>query len=183
MNEIYFLKHRYRYFKFLIIFWWQRIIYDFRTFGDSKHLRKLFPRALQGTKDRPEIIGKAWLNYERDEGTLESLDNCIKKITAKMKEVKEEQEKDYIALASEEIMDYPKKKSKKNRNYNQNEGVQVGSMYESEKRKIIGYKRKHADFDDESSLKKNKPSSDISQKEETKDHFINELLNESKKSM
>lgn len=43
-----------------------------RAFGDSKHLRRLFARALTSTQDWPESIGNAWLNFERDEGTLES---------------------------------------------------------------------------------------------------------------
>jgi hypothetical protein len=43
-----------------------------RTFGDSKHVRRLFARALTSTQDWPESIGNTWLNFERDEGTLDS---------------------------------------------------------------------------------------------------------------
>lgn len=51
----------------------------FRAFGDSKHLKRLFPRALTCTQDWPESIGIAWLNFERDEGTLDSYEFCMTK--------------------------------------------------------------------------------------------------------
>lgn len=50
-----------------------------RAFGDSKHLRRLFARALTSTQDWPESIGNAWLNFERDEGTLDSYEFCMAK--------------------------------------------------------------------------------------------------------
>ncbi|PSN43747.1 hypothetical protein C0J52_06406 [Blattella germanica] len=58
---------------------WLEYIQWERAFGDNKHLRKLFPRALTSTQDWPESIGNAWLNFERDEGNLESYETCISK--------------------------------------------------------------------------------------------------------
>lgn len=49
----------------------------FRAYGDSKHLRKLFPRALQSTRDWPESIVEEWLHFERVEGTLDSYEEAL----------------------------------------------------------------------------------------------------------
>jgi hypothetical protein len=55
------------------------VSFTLRAFGDSKHLKRLFPRALASTQDWPESIGIAWLNFERDEGTLDSYEFCMTK--------------------------------------------------------------------------------------------------------
>jgi hypothetical protein len=54
-----------------------------RSFGDSKHLKRLFQRALASTQDWPESTGIAWLNFERDEGTLDSYEFCMTKYKAR----------------------------------------------------------------------------------------------------
>ncbi|KAJ9576204.1 hypothetical protein L9F63_006937 [Diploptera punctata] len=72
---------------------WLEYIRLERTYGDDKHLRRLFPRALMSTQDWPESIGSAWLNYERDEGTLESYEFCMSKYKSRMKQITERREK------------------------------------------------------------------------------------------
>ncbi|KAL7304842.1 hypothetical protein TKK_0002651 [Trichogramma kaykai] len=47
-----------------------------KCYGDTKHLRKLFPKALTATVDWPESIANSWINFERDEGTLEQMEVC-----------------------------------------------------------------------------------------------------------
>ena len=40
----------------------------FRRFGDEKHCRKIFQRALNSVTDYPEKVVEALLNFERLEG-------------------------------------------------------------------------------------------------------------------
>jgi hypothetical protein len=56
------------------------LIYDLRACGDEKHLRKLFGRALNSTRDWPEGIAEAWTAYEREQGCLDSFEFCLEKI-------------------------------------------------------------------------------------------------------
>ncbi|KAH0554628.1 hypothetical protein KQX54_011972 [Cotesia glomerata] len=61
--------------------------------GDTKPLRKLFTKALAAVKDWPETICNAWLDFERDEGTLEQVEFCEAKIKEKMEKVLEQRAK------------------------------------------------------------------------------------------
>ncbi|KAG8040203.1 hypothetical protein G9C98_000773, partial [Cotesia typhae] len=56
--------------------------------GDTKPLRKLFTKALAAVKDWPETICNAWLDFERDEGSLEQVEFCEAKIKEKMEKRK-----------------------------------------------------------------------------------------------
>ncbi|KAK6637729.1 hypothetical protein RUM44_008151 [Polyplax serrata] len=164
---------------------WLEYIHLERAFGDSKHLRKLFPRALQGVRGDPHLVSNAWLNYERDEGTLESYENCLRKITVKMKTYREEQEK--LAVLSqaqyEKIPQYSRKKSRNFDSVNQNERNNSKESNEIEKKKISGYKRKHPDINEETSpTKRNKSHEDTVEKEKTDEDFVRKLLEETKKS-
>ena len=47
-----------------------------KIFGDKKHLRKRLERALEKSHDNPEGIAKLWMQFEREEGSLESYDHC-----------------------------------------------------------------------------------------------------------
>jgi RNA recognition motif-containing protein len=64
-------------------FWMEFITLE-KIYGDTKHLRRLLPRALDRTKDWPEGIGEAWIQFEREEGTLDSLEEAEKKYAARM---------------------------------------------------------------------------------------------------
>lgn len=66
---------------------------NFRCYGDTKHLRKLFQKALTSVKDWPESIANAWINFERDEGTLEQMEQCELKTKLKLQQVAEERKK------------------------------------------------------------------------------------------
>ncbi|XP_012257454.2 squamous cell carcinoma antigen recognized by T-cells 3 [Athalia rosae] len=72
---------------------WLEYISLERCYGDTKHLRKLFQRALASVKDWPESISNAWLDFERDEGTLEQLEFCEVKTKEKLEKVAEERQK------------------------------------------------------------------------------------------
>ena len=43
-----------------------------RAYGDHKHCRKILGRALNSVTDWPEYIVDAYIQYEREEGTLDS---------------------------------------------------------------------------------------------------------------
>lgn len=53
-------------------------------------MRKLFPKALAAVKDWPESIANAWIDFERDEGTLEQTEICEAKTSERLAKVAEE---------------------------------------------------------------------------------------------
>lgn len=79
---------------------WLEYIQWERAFGDGKHVRRLFTRALSSTQDWPESIGNAWLNFERDEGTLDSYELCMTKYKSRMKQINDKRER--LAAKEEE---------------------------------------------------------------------------------
>ncbi|KAK7874320.1 hypothetical protein R5R35_007795 [Gryllus longicercus] len=81
---------------------WLEYINLEKCYGDTKHLRRLYQRALAATQDWPESIGDAWLNFERDEGTLETFEACESKYEARMKAVLELREKQEAQQAAQQ---------------------------------------------------------------------------------
>lgn len=59
------------------------IIFIFSQFGDQKHVRKVFTRALMTNTDFPETIGTEWIRYETFYGDLDSLLSCQEKYAVK----------------------------------------------------------------------------------------------------
>lgn len=55
----------------------------FSQFGDQKHVRKIFARALMTNTDSPETIGNEWIRYETLYGDLQNLLNCKEKYKTK----------------------------------------------------------------------------------------------------
>ena len=66
---------------------WLEYIYLEKLFGDTKHLKKLFPKALAKSEDFPLMIGDMWIQFEREEGTLDSYEVAEKEITIRMSKV------------------------------------------------------------------------------------------------
>lgn len=50
-----------------------------RHYGENKHLRVLFQRAVNACKDWPQHIMEEWLMFEREVGTLEDVLKCVEK--------------------------------------------------------------------------------------------------------
>ena len=73
-----------------------------KMFGDTKHLRKLFPRLLEKCQDIPEMVGGAWLQFEREEGSLEQFEEAESKIKKRMERANEKRVKEQSAAAEEE---------------------------------------------------------------------------------
>jgi RNA recognition motif-containing protein len=79
--------------------------FNYRCYGDSKHIRKLFQKALTTVKDWPESIANAWINFERDEGTLEQIEICELKIQEQLKKISGERtESQLYSIAPNEIL-------------------------------------------------------------------------------
>jgi len=98
---------------------WMEYIYLEKMFGDTKHLKKLFPRAFAKTADFPSMIGDMWIQFEREEGTLDSFELAEKEVAAKMvKESKNlstentRQPKTREVRDSREVRDWSKSKDK-----------------------------------------------------------------------
>jgi len=66
---------------------WLELIQLEKTFGDKKHLRKAFQRALEKVFDNPEAIIKSFTQFEREEGSLEAFESCLKLCKMKMDKV------------------------------------------------------------------------------------------------
>lgn len=56
-------------------------------------MRKLYQKALNSVKDWPESIANAWIDFERDEGTLEQMELCEVKTKEKLDKIAEERQK------------------------------------------------------------------------------------------
>ncbi|XP_050434403.1 squamous cell carcinoma antigen recognized by T-cells 3 [Adelges cooleyi] len=85
-------------------------------FGDQKHVRKLFTRALMTNTDSPETIGMEWIKYESLHGDLDSLLNCQDKFKSKMKQVQDIRVKEQT-----ENKGGPKEKEAKKRKWEEKE--------------------------------------------------------------
>ncbi|KAK3597200.1 hypothetical protein CHS0354_003704 [Potamilus streckersoni] len=64
-----------------------------RAYGDSKHCRRVLQRALNSVTDFPESIVDAYINFEREEGTLDQYDQAVMKCESQMQRVNERREK------------------------------------------------------------------------------------------
>ncbi|KZC14699.1 PREDICTED: squamous cell carcinoma antigen recognized by T-cells 3-like [Dufourea novaeangliae] len=73
--------------------YWLEYISLERCYGDTKHLRKLYQKALAAVKDWPESIARSWIDFERDEGILEEMEQCEAKTKQKLEKVAEERQK------------------------------------------------------------------------------------------
>ena len=84
-----------------------------KMFGDTKHLRKLFPRLLEKCQDLPELVGDAWLQFEREEGSLEQFEEAEAKISKRIARAIERRLREESAAAVEEQTRMEKVEKKK----------------------------------------------------------------------
>ncbi|EFN81702.1 squamous cell carcinoma antigen recognized by T-cells 3 [Harpegnathos saltator] len=73
--------------------YWLEYIALERYCGDTKHLRKLYHKALASVTDWPESIANSWIDFERDEGNLEQMEICEMKTKEKLEKNAEEKRK------------------------------------------------------------------------------------------
>jgi len=98
---------------------WLDFIQLEKTYGDKKHLRKAFQRALEKTFDHPEIIAKGFLQFEREEGSLEAWEQCRKQCKARLARVEASKEKEKKKGMDEEArkVDKVERKKEKDKQY------------------------------------------------------------------
>ncbi|KAL0271899.1 UNVERIFIED_CONTAM: hypothetical protein PYX00_005061 [Menopon gallinae] len=155
---------------------WLEYIHIERTFGDSKHLRRLYGRALQKTNDFPEKIAKSWLNYERDEGTLESYETCLEKIKFRLQQVKEQREREFAErnAEAEEAKEVARGKFKRQSLRSKKDKRQENYSDRERNDRSTGCKRKF-----ESGVHETKVVEKKSKREENQD-LVEKLLDEEK---
>ncbi|XP_071561281.1 squamous cell carcinoma antigen recognized by T-cells 3 [Temnothorax nylanderi] len=93
-------------------YWLEYIVLE-RCYGDSKHLRKLYQKALSSTQDWPESIANSWIDFERDKGTLEQMEFCEAKTKERLDKIMAERQKAQQVLSQSESSTQDKKASKR----------------------------------------------------------------------
>ena len=90
-----------------------------KTFGDKKHLRRAYQRAVEKTLDTPEIIVKSFIQFEREEGSLEAYEEAKKLCKVKMDKTLAAREKEASAKMEEEKRNEEKIERKKEKDKQQ----------------------------------------------------------------
>ena len=90
-----------------------------KTFGDKKHLRRAYQRAVEKTRDSPEIIVKSFIQFEREEGSLEAYEEAKKMCKIKMDKVTAAREKEAALKVEEETKNQEKIEKKKEKDKQQ----------------------------------------------------------------
>lgn len=93
-------------------YWLEYIVLE-KCYGDSKHLRKLYQKALSSTQDWPESIANSWIDFERDKGTLEQMEFCEARTKERLDKVVAERQKAQQLLSQSESSAQDKKAASK----------------------------------------------------------------------
>jgi len=98
---------------------WLEYIALERTFGDKKHLRKAHQRAVEKVAEGAELVTASFLQFEREEGSLEAWEAARKVCRAKLARAEARQEKEKARGAGEEDrrVDKVEKKKEKDKQY------------------------------------------------------------------
>lgn len=72
---------------------WLQYAYFEKLHGDVKHYRKVLFKALYAASDWPEMIGDELITFEREEGTLETLDVATEKYENQFQRIQERRQK------------------------------------------------------------------------------------------
>ena len=99
--------------------WLEYIILE-KLYGDKKHLRKAYQRAVEKTYDNPEAVIQSFLQFEREEGSLESFEQARKLGTNKMIKVTAAREKENALKEGDENQKKLKREEKKKDKSKQN---------------------------------------------------------------
>ena len=98
---------------------WLEYIHLEKTFGDKKHLRRAYQRAVEKTSDTPELIVKSFIQFEREEGSLEAYEEAKKVCKLKMAKVTAAREKEAALRAKESEQNQEKIERKKEKDKQQ----------------------------------------------------------------
>lgn len=108
---------------------WMEYIQLEKTFGDKKHLRKAFQRALEKVYDDPELLVKSFIQFEREEGSLEAFEHCKKICRIKMEKVGANKAKHDSKKSDEDQSRFDKieKKKEKDKQYRRDKRQQTAA--------------------------------------------------------
>jgi len=108
---------------------WLEYIQLEKTFGDKKHLRKAYQRALEKVFDDPESIAKSFIQFEREEGSLEAYEHCIKLCNINLEKVRTIKAKADAKQAEEDEIKQEKieKKKEKDKQYRREKRQQISA--------------------------------------------------------
>lgn len=108
---------------------WMEYIQLEKTFGDKKHLRKAFQRALEKVYDDPELLVKSFIQFEREEGSLEAFEHCKKLCRIKMEKVGANKAKHDSKKSDEDQSRFDKieKKKEKDKQYRRDKRQQTAA--------------------------------------------------------
>ncbi|XP_078586646.1 spliceosome associated factor 3, U4/U6 recycling protein-like isoform X1 [Branchiostoma floridae x Branchiostoma japonicum] len=106
-----------------------------RSYGDVERSRKVLQKAVSKASDWPESVCEALINFEREEGTLETYDNAVARCEAQLKRVQERRakqaEKDMVAAQAEE-----QKAEARKKNRAEKKAAKKQDMKQGQKRKL-----------------------------------------------
>ena len=108
---------------------WLEYIQLEKIFGDKKHLRKAYQRAVEKTFDDPEAVIKSFIQFEREEGSLEAFDQARKLCRIKMEKVSASREKENASKAEEDKLKQDKieRKKEKDKQYRRDKRQQISA--------------------------------------------------------
>jgi len=108
---------------------WLEYIQLEKTFGDKKHLRKAFQRALEKVYDDAELLVKSFVQFEREEGSLEAFEHCVKLCNMKLEKLEASKAKKNAKLAEADQIKQEKieKKKEKDKQYRRDKRQQISA--------------------------------------------------------
>ncbi|XKL64324.1 hypothetical protein PGB90_004410 [Kerria lacca] len=139
-------------------YYWLKYINMEWQYGDTKHMRKLCPRALAAISDSPKSVAAVWLEFESHNGSLDSFLNCQKICEERIKKYSEEKKKQNVQFDEKNKKISSKSELiKGNKNFT-NKPIKTNNIEQDNvQRKIIGFKKKESP----EKPKKVTPASDI----------------------
>ncbi|KAM0734267.1 Squamous cell carcinoma antigen recognized by T-cells 3 [Formica fusca] len=141
--------------------YWLEYISLEKCYGDTKHLRKLYQKALASAKDWPESIINAWIDFERDEGTLEQMELCEAKTKEKLDKLKEQRQKAQVLFQDESSTQNKKASKRKATNIGkwQTVGASPSKIVKNNARTKPKLRESRLNFDDKGTNDKNREES------------------------
>jgi len=108
---------------------WLEYIQLEKTFGDKKHLRKGYQRALEKVYDDAELVVKSFIQFEREEGSLEAFEHCNKLCNIKLEKITASKAKKNAKFAEEDQIKQEKieKKKEKDKQYRRDKRQQISA--------------------------------------------------------
>jgi len=108
---------------------WMEYVQLEKTFGDKKHLRKAYQRALEKTYDEPQLVINSYTQFEREEGSLEAFEYCRKLCKIKIEKVTANKSKHNDKKSAEEKLRIEKieKKKEKDKQHRREKRQQISA--------------------------------------------------------